>query len=100
MRRLYLRIYLAVLASLTVFALAAGLLWHSFADHGPAGRAQEVAAMLARNALPPADANRAEQAGGCTPGAAGRYGRCGCPTAGGSRRACRAKEGSRATGYS
>jgi len=60
MRRLYLRIYLAVLASLAVFALAAGLLWHSFADHGPAGRAQEVAAMLARNALPPADATQAE----------------------------------------
>jgi len=60
MQRLYLRIYLAVLASLTVFALGAGLLWHSFADHGPAGRVQEVAAMLARNALPPADATRAE----------------------------------------
>jgi two-component system, OmpR family, sensor histidine kinase RstB len=61
MRRLYLRIYLAVLASLAVFALAAGLMWHSFADHGPPGRAQEVAAMLARNALPPAGASRAEQ---------------------------------------
>jgi signal transduction histidine kinase len=61
MQRLYLRIYLAVLASLTVFALAAGLLWHSFADHGPAGRAQEVAAMLARNALPPAGASTTEQ---------------------------------------
>ncbi|HKB61392.1 MAG TPA: HAMP domain-containing sensor histidine kinase [Burkholderiales bacterium] len=61
MQRLYLRIYLAVLASLTVFALAAGLLWHSFADHGPAGRAQELAAILARNALPPADATQAEQ---------------------------------------
>jgi signal transduction histidine kinase len=61
MQRLYLRIYLAVLASLAVFALAAGLLWHSFADHGPPGRAQEVAAMLARNALPPADAPRTEQ---------------------------------------
>ena len=61
MQRLYLRIYLAVLASLAVFALAAGLLWHSFSDHGPAGRAQEVAAMLARNALPPAGATKAEQ---------------------------------------
>jgi len=60
MRRLYLRIYLAVLASLAVFALAAGFLWHSFADHGPAGRAQEVAAVLARNALPPAGAPKAE----------------------------------------
>src|SRR5882672_10339165 len=60
MQRLYLRIYLAVLASLSVFALAAGVLWHSFADHGPGGRPPEVAAMLARNALPPADAPRAE----------------------------------------
>jgi len=60
MQRLYLRIYFAVLASLAVFALAAGLLWHSFADHGPAGQAQEVAAMLARNALPPAGASKAE----------------------------------------
>jgi signal transduction histidine kinase len=56
MQRLYLRIYVAVLASLAVFALAAGVLWHSFADHGPAGQAQEIAAMLARNALPPAGA--------------------------------------------
>ena len=60
MQRLYLRIYLAVLASLAVFALAAGLLWHSFADHGPAREAQEVAATLARNALPPAEASKAE----------------------------------------
>ena len=60
MQRLYLRIYLAVLASLAVFALGAGVLWHSFADHGPMGQAQEVAAMLARNVLPPADATRAE----------------------------------------
>jgi signal transduction histidine kinase len=61
MQRLYLRIYLAVLASLAVFALAAGLLWHSFADHGPLGRAQEVAAMLARNALPHAESPKSEQ---------------------------------------
>jgi signal transduction histidine kinase len=43
MRRLYLRIYLAVLASLVVFALAAGVLWHTLADpHG----GDEVAAGL------------------------------------------------------
>ena len=60
MRRLYVRIYFALLASLAVFALAAGLLWHSFADHGPAREAQEVAATLARNALPPAEASKAE----------------------------------------
>jgi len=61
MRRLYLRIYLAVLASLAVFALATALIWHEFADQGPAGRAREIAATLARNTLPPAEATRAEQ---------------------------------------
>ena len=61
MQRLYLRIYLAVLASLAVFALAAGLLWHQFAEEGPGGRIQEVAATLARNALPPAGASGSEQ---------------------------------------
>jgi signal transduction histidine kinase len=61
MRRLYLRIYLAMLASLAVFALAAVLLWHEFADQGPPGRAREIAATLARNALPPAQAAKAEQ---------------------------------------
>src|SRR5256714_4554833 len=61
MQRLYLRIYRAVLASLGVFALGAGLLWHSFADQGPAGRVREIAASLARNALPSAEAARAEQ---------------------------------------
>ena len=44
MQRLYLRIYLAVLASLAVFALAAGLLWHHFGEDGPWNRAQELAA--------------------------------------------------------
>lgn len=58
MRRLYLRIYLAVLASLTVFALAAGALWHTLADpHG----GDEPAALIARNVLPPAAASPAEQ---------------------------------------
>ena len=58
MRRLYLRIYLAVLASLVVFALAAGVLWHTLADpHG----GNEVAALIARNLLPPPAASAAEQ---------------------------------------
>jgi signal transduction histidine kinase len=57
MRRLYLRIYLAVLASLAVFAVAAGALWHTLADpHG-----DELAALIARNVLPPAAASPAEQ---------------------------------------
>lgn len=57
MRRLYLRIYLAVLASLVVFALAAGFLWRELGDH----RSQhDVAATLALNILPPAGAPRGE----------------------------------------
>jgi signal transduction histidine kinase len=56
MRRLYLRIYLAVLASLAAFAVVSGALWHSFGDVGPAGAAFEVAGTLAQNVLPPAGA--------------------------------------------
>jgi signal transduction histidine kinase len=58
MTRLYLRIYLAVIASLAVFALAAGLLWRTLSDGPPQF---EFAATLAQNALPPATAPRAEQ---------------------------------------
>src|SRR3954469_3609670 len=57
MRRLYLRIYFAVLASLVVFALAAGVLWHTLADpHGG-----DELATIAGNLLPPAAATPAEQ---------------------------------------
>jgi len=61
MRKLYIRIYFAVLASLAVFAFAAGLIWHQFGEGGPWNRAQELAATLALNALPPAGAPKAEQ---------------------------------------
>ena len=61
MRRLYLRIYLAVLASLAAFAVVSGVLWHSFGDAGPAGRAVEVAGTLAQNVLPPAGAPDGEE---------------------------------------
>lgn len=61
MRRLYLRIYLAVVASLAVFALAAGFLWRQFADTGIVRPAAEMAAVLAQNALPPAEAPLAAQ---------------------------------------
>ncbi len=61
MRKLYVRIYFAVLASLAVFALAAGLLWHQFGEDGPWSQAYEVAATLAQNALPPAGAPKTEQ---------------------------------------
>src|SRR2546429_9133551 len=61
MRKLYIRIYFAVLASLAAFALAAGLLWRAFGDDGPWSQAYEVAATLAQNALPPAGAAKTEQ---------------------------------------
>src|SRR5713226_8675667 len=61
MRKLYVRIYFAVLASLAVFALAAGLLWRAFGEDGPWSQAYEVAATLAQNVLPPASAPKTEQ---------------------------------------
>ncbi|HSF04922.1 MAG TPA: ATP-binding protein [Methylomirabilota bacterium] len=61
MRRLYLRIYLAVLASLAVFALVAGVLGRQLGDAGPAGQAFAVAGTLAQNVLPPAGAPPSEQ---------------------------------------
>ena len=57
MRRLYLRIYFAVLASLAVFAIAAAVLWHSVAEPREGGDL----ALIARNVLPPAAAPPAEQ---------------------------------------
>jgi signal transduction histidine kinase len=59
MHRLYLRIYLALLASLAAFALAAGFLWHQFGEG--AAPTREIAATLAANALPAPDAPRAVQ---------------------------------------
>jgi signal transduction histidine kinase len=57
MRRLYLRIYLAVLASLAVFALAAGILWRQLGD----GPQHGIAGTLAANVLPPPHVARDEQ---------------------------------------
>ena len=59
MRKLYLRIYLAVLVSLVVFALVAGVLWRQLGDGG--GHHFEVAGVLAQNVLPPGDAPPGEQ---------------------------------------
>jgi signal transduction histidine kinase len=59
MRRLSLRIYLAVLLSLVTFALAAGMLWRHVGDGR--GYAFEVAGVLAQNVLPPAEAPPGEQ---------------------------------------
>ena len=61
MRRLYLRIYLAVLVSLAVFAVCSGLVWRQVGGPGSGGHAFEVAGTLAQNVLPPAGAPKAEQ---------------------------------------
>src|SRR5439155_411938 len=61
MRKLYPRIYLAVLASLAAFALASGLLWRQLGDARPAGHTFEVAGTLAQNVLPPPPARKGEQ---------------------------------------
>jgi signal transduction histidine kinase len=61
MRKLYLRIYLAVLVSLAAFALASGVFWRQFGSAGPAEHAFEVAGVLAQNALPSFDAPKSEQ---------------------------------------
>lgn len=61
MKRLYLRIYFAVLAVLAVLVLAAGLVWSRFEEYSPQARLRENFATLAANVLPPSDAPRAEQ---------------------------------------
>jgi len=61
MRRLYLRVYVAVLASLVAFALVAGFLWRMLGEGGSTGYAFEVAGVLAQNVLPPVDAPAVEQ---------------------------------------
>jgi signal transduction histidine kinase len=61
MRRLYLRIYLAVLASLAVLAIGSAILWRTFGDTSPARTAFDVAGTLAHNALPDPGAPTAEQ---------------------------------------
>src|SRR5688500_94212 len=57
MRRLYLRIYFTVLASLATFAIAAGVLWRTLAEPHEVGEL----AIIARNVLAPAAAPPAEQ---------------------------------------
>lgn len=61
MRKLYLRIYFALLASLVAFAIATALLWHAMGEQGPWSGALEMAGTLAQNVLPPAAAPQAEQ---------------------------------------
>src|SRR5690349_15941116 len=59
MSRLYVRFYAALLGSLIVFALAAGLIWHRVS--GPPERIATALGALIQNALPPADAPVADQ---------------------------------------
>jgi signal transduction histidine kinase len=61
MPRLYLQIWLTILASLLVFAIAAGALWRAVNDAStPPGF--DLAAEVVQGALPPADAPREAQA--------------------------------------
>ena len=62
MKRLYLKLYLALLASLALFAAAAAALWH--ASGGWEQRQGVAFAQLAANVLPPASAGAAEQQAG------------------------------------
>ena len=61
MKRLYLRIYLAVVASLVVFALAAGLLWRTLGDSDAVWHGEEMVARFAQNILPAASSEKAGQ---------------------------------------
>ena len=85
MTRLYLRLYLALLASLAVFALAAAVLWHTLGEEPPSRRGGEIAARLAQNALPPAAAPAAEQQAALERLAAGLPGDAALYAADGSR---------------
>ncbi len=61
MRRLYLQLYLTVVASLVVFAIAAGWLWRVLVQVSPPPQAYALASEIAQGALPPADAPREAQ---------------------------------------
>jgi HAMP domain-containing protein len=59
MLRLYLRFYIALLASLVLFVLATATLWHF--TGGPVEQAGITLGRLVQNVLPPADSPAAEQ---------------------------------------
>jgi signal transduction histidine kinase len=61
MRRLYLHIYLTVVASLALFVLVAGLMWRQLAEVSPQSQVREIAAALVHAALPAAAEPRAAQ---------------------------------------
>jgi signal transduction histidine kinase len=56
MRRLYLQVYLTIVASLVLVVLTAGLLWHFVAGVGPFGQQFEVAGEVIAELVPPANA--------------------------------------------
>src|SRR5262245_60192356 len=56
MRRLYLQVYLTIVASLVLVVLTAGLLWHFIAGVGPFGPQFEVAGEVIAELVPPANA--------------------------------------------
>jgi signal transduction histidine kinase len=60
-KRLYARLYLALLASLALFAVAAGGLWWALGEDAWAQRQGAAFGRLASNLLPPASAPAAEQ---------------------------------------
>jgi len=62
MRRLYQKIYLAIVASLVLVVLVAGTVWRFGAEYSPAGQAFEIVGGVAAAVLPPASAPRALQA--------------------------------------
>src|SRR5262249_13413937 len=61
MRRLYLQVYLTIVASLVLVVLTAGLLWHFFAGFGPFGQQFEVAGEVIAELVPAASAPAAAQ---------------------------------------
>ena len=58
MKRLYVQIYLTVIASLFLVVLAAGALWRFAGESGPFAQGIEMAGEVAAAALPPADSPR------------------------------------------
>jgi signal transduction histidine kinase len=60
-RRLYRQIYVTVVASLALFAVIAGFLWHTLTEASPAKQAFEILSELAQASLPEADAPREAQ---------------------------------------
>jgi signal transduction histidine kinase len=60
-RRLYLHIYLTLVGSLVLFALIAGVLWHTLTEASPARQAFEILSELAQASLAEADAPREQQ---------------------------------------